>query len=85
MAATVSSMNASMFNVSKANTANVASVASVGVSDGSLYGNNGFGNGSLALEVPLYLDGREIARATASYNQAELAKLDKRAKRKRGE
>ena len=35
--------------------------------------------------IPLYIDGREVARATASYNKAELAKLDKRNKRKRGE
>lgn len=56
---------------------------------------NSFGNinfniqggtsGNLALEIPLILDGREIARATANYNQAELQKLSKRNSRKRGE
>lgn len=40
---------------------------------------------SLELSVPLTVDGREIARATASYNQAELAKLSKRNNRRRGE
>jgi hypothetical protein len=40
---------------------------------------------SLQLNVPLTVDGREIARATASYNQAELAKLSKRNNRRRGE
>lgn len=40
---------------------------------------------SLELSVPLTVDGREIARATASYNQEELAKLSKRNNRRRGE
>lgn len=40
---------------------------------------------SLQLSVPLTVDGKEIARATASYNQAELAKLSKRNNRRRGE
>lgn len=40
---------------------------------------------SLQLSVPLTVDGRELARATASYNQAELAKLSKRNNRRRGE
>lgn len=35
--------------------------------------------------IPLYIDGKEVARATATYNQAELNKLEKRNKRKRGE
>lgn len=37
------------------------------------------------VEVPVYLDGREIARASAKYNEAELNKLSKRKSRKRGE
>jgi TP901 family phage tail tape measure protein len=60
---------------------------STSMSNGSINlapANNGI-SGSLALEVPLFLDGREIARASASYSQAELAKLEKRSKRKRGE
>ena len=41
--------------------------------------------GSITLDVPLYLDGKEVARATAVYNEQELAKLAKRNNRKRGE
>ena len=40
---------------------------------------------SLQLSVPLTVDGREIARATARYNQDEIAKLSKRNNRRRGE
>lgn len=40
---------------------------------------------SLELSVPLTVDGREIARATAKYNQDEIAKLSKRNNRRRGE
>ena len=48
--------------------------------------NNGLGNANaLQLSIPLTVDGREIARATASYNQEELAKLSKRNNRRRGE
>lgn len=52
---------------------------------GGAFSRNKFGNGPLSLEVPLYLDGREIARASATYTQDELNKLEKRSKRKRGE
>ena len=41
--------------------------------------------GSLSLSIPLYLNGKEIARASATYNEEELAKLAKRNNRKRGE
>ena len=41
--------------------------------------------GSLSLSIPLYIDGKEVARATAVYNEQELAKLAKRNNRKRGE
>ena len=41
--------------------------------------------GSITLDVPLYIDGKEVARATAVYNEQELAKLAKRNNRKRGE
>ena len=48
--------------------------------------NNGLGNANaLQLSIPLTVDGREIARATASYNQEELSKLSKRNNRRRGE
>lgn len=48
--------------------------------------NNGLGGANaLQLSIPLTVDGREIARATASYNQEELSKLSKRNNRRRGE
>ena len=52
---------------------------------GGAFSRNKFGYGPLSLEVPVILDGREIARASASYTQDELNKLEKRSKRKRGE
>ena len=73
------------------------SMMSLGLSRGSLMsggmalssgGGGGYinsGYGEISLEVPLYLDGREIARASAKYNEKELAKLSKRNNRKRGE
>lgn len=57
----------------------------IGGSIGSNPANNVAGNASLTVNAPLYLDGREIARATAKYNEAELNKLSKRNSRKRGE
>ena len=57
-----------------------------GVVGGSDRVNNGLGNtNALQLSIPLTVDGREIARATASYNQEELSKLSKRSSRRRGE
>ena len=38
-----------------------------------------------AFTIPVMVDGREIARATAKYNQFELEKISKRNSRKRGE
>ena len=44
------------------------------------------GNGAnYVFTIPVTVDGREVARATARYNQAELDKLNKRNSRKRGE
>ena len=44
------------------------------------------GNGAnYVFTIPVTVDGREVARATAKYNQAELDKLNKRNARKRGE
>ena len=40
---------------------------------------------AITIEVPLVLDGREIAKASAIYTREELFKLDKRSSRKRGE
>ena len=41
--------------------------------------------GSYTFTIPITVDGREIARATAKYNQSELDRLSKRNSRKRGE
>ena len=41
--------------------------------------------GSYTFTIPISVDGREIARATAKYNQSELDRLSKRNSRKRGE
>ena len=79
MRATMSSMSSNMARVSS------PSVMSTGMSSGGMTINNNGISGNLALEVPLFLDGKEIARATATYNEAELAKLAKRKSRKRGE
>ncbi len=40
---------------------------------------------AISIEVPLVLEGREIARASAIYTREELARLEKRNNRKRGE
>ena len=40
---------------------------------------------AISIEVPLVLNGREIAKASAIYTREELSKLDKRSSRKRGE
>lgn len=45
--------------------------------------NNNAGN--YVFTIPISVDGREIARATAKYNQSELDRLSKRNSRKRGE
>lgn len=80
MANTMASMNTNMRNVGRPSI-----MTNTGLSSGGIIDMSGGINGNLALEVPLYLDGREIARASASYNQAELSKLEKRSKRRRGE
>ena len=36
------------------------------------------------IEVPLYLEGREIARASAKYMDGELSRVNTRTDRKRG-
>ena len=78
--ATMGNINTNMRGIAQPST------MSTSMSNGSINlapANNGI-SGSLALEVPLFLDGREIARASASYTQAELAKLEMRGNRKRG-
>lgn len=79
--ATMGNINTNMRGIAQPST------MSTSMSNGSINlapANNGI-SGSLALEVPVMLDGREIARASASYSKAELDKLDKRSKRRRGE
>ncbi len=74
---TMANISAAGINVQRPNTATATSggVMTSRVGDG----------GNLVLSVPLVLDGKEIARATAKYNQAELQKMEKRTNRKRGE
>ena len=78
--------------------ANAASTYSLGGNTGALYGgastmstvsasssNNSRGmSDNITLEIPLYLDGREVARATARYVDNELKLMTKRENRKRG-
>ena len=73
-------VNDSMFALSAPTALAATSSNSSGI---DIHGNTS--SGSLSLEIPLYLDSREVAKATATYNKAELAKLEKRSKRKRGE
>lgn len=40
--------------------------------------------GSITLDVPLYLDGKEVARATCKYTSEELNRLKKRSDRQKG-
>ena len=46
--------------------------------------NRGSEDRNYTFSIPLYIDGKEVAKATATYNQAELNKLEKRNNRKRG-
>jgi hypothetical protein len=83
----VQGLNNTMGNIARSSASLIApqSVA-IGGSIGTNRTVGGLGSvESLELSVPLTVDGREIARATASYNQAELAKLSKRNNRRRGE
>ena len=76
-------VNASMFALSAPTALAATSSNSSGNGSGiDIHGNTS--SGSLSLEIPLYLDSREVAKATATYNKAELAKLEKRAKRRQG-
>ena len=77
--------------------ANAASTFSLGGNTGALAygassampaggGNVSGGNtgGSMIIEIPLYVDGKEMARATAKYVDNELKQITKRENRKRG-
>ena len=52
---------------------------------GAIASSNTGSQRAISIEVPLVLEGREIARASAIYTREELAKLEKRNNRKRGE
>jgi hypothetical protein len=47
-------------------------------------GSSNNSNGSITLEIPVVLDGKEVARATAKYVDNELKTINKREDRKRG-
>ena len=53
---------------------------------GSLSDEYTYGGGyrSVTVEVPVVMDGREVARVTAPYTEAELNKRQTRANRKKG-
>ena len=68
------------------NTLGIGTPHTMGIANstvGAYIGGNG--GGMYEFSIPLYIDGREVAKATATYNQAELDKLSKRKSRKRGE
>lgn len=76
--------NASTFSLG-GNTGALAYGASYAMSTGGGITSNGGGmSDGTIIEVPLYLDGREVARATAKYVDSELKLMTKRENRKRG-
>ena len=80
MRSTMASMNTNMMGVGSPNIMSTGGLGTININANT----SGGISGNLALEVPLYLDGKEIARASAVYTEAELAKLKKRNDRKRG-
>ena len=62
-----------------------ASSIGLGTLVGALNSASTGSNRAISIEVPLVLEGREIARASAIYTREELARLEKRNNRKRGE
>ena len=62
-----------------------ASSIGLGTLVGALNSSSTGSNRAISIEVPLVLEGREIARASAIYTREELARLEKRNNRKRGE
>lgn len=50
----------------------------------SSYEYSGTVDATYTIIVPVYLEGREVARVTAPYTQEELDKLEKRNARKQG-
>jgi phage-related protein len=78
--------------------ANNASTYSIGNNTGALYSNASYaapsgsssssggsrGNDNIVIEVPLYLDSKVVAKATAKYMDGEIQTINKRENRKRG-
>ncbi len=62
-----------------------ASSIGLGTLVGALNSSSTSSDRAISIEVPLTLEGREIARASAIYTREELARLEKRSNRKRGE
>ena len=62
-----------------------ASSIGLGTLVGALSSSSTGSDRTISIEVPLVLEGREIARASAIYTREELARLEKRNNRKRGE
>lgn len=63
---------------------NVAVPAFVGSYDGSLSSEYNYNGGEYTIIVPVEIDGKETARVTAPYTEAELNKRQARANRKKG-
>ena len=63
---------------------NVAVPAFAGSYDGSLSSEYNYNGGEYTIIVPVEIDGKETARVTAPYTEAELNKRQARANRKKG-
>ncbi|MCI7327218.1 MAG: tape measure protein [Clostridiales bacterium] len=63
---------------------NVSVPAFAGSYDGSLSSEYSYGGGEYTIIVPVEIDGKETARVTAPYTEAELNKRQARANRKKG-
>ena len=76
---------ADLFQLPRLETANIPNLALAGGYSGSLEGNYQQFDANYTIEVPVKIDGRQVAKATAVYTQAELDKNAMREGRKRGE
>lgn len=54
----------------------VDNVATSYVTNNTVYNNGGSGSGTIVIETPVYLDGREVARGTAKYTGRRMAYLE---------
>ena len=62
----------------------LASRAGSAIGSGGITGSSSRGGDSVVLEIPVLLDGRELARSSAKYIDGELKTISKRENRKRG-